>query len=370
MSYKVTISGGTVLENCIEHVSFSVDTPNDYNSNIRNSMIITGQIDTEESTVSLYEWALIPATNSGCYKEITVEQYQKNLLVRKVTFSKAFVIDYSENYSNHVGTGTFTLYVRQIVGKEIECIGQTVQQSSNSQTVKHEEEATDTEQVPKQPIVNDLNHSTKKSSMSFTDRIAKQNEMPDNSIIPPAFKQTEFASSYESRIGQTPADTNPTVGFKGIRGESLCTPKPPPDTEIKQILDESGIKGIEYRNAVPDFLPTAKAQVEIDYMLGGTDSKLGSKARDENFAQADIKLAKQLNDSPKLAQQFGMKSGEIKAIDIKNYRKKNKLTWHEVNDCKTIQLVPSKINSTFGHLGGIGEINAGAFKTGGFACKA
>jgi predicted proteasome-type protease len=99
MSYKVTISGGTVLENCIEHVSFSVDTPNDYNSNIRNSMIITGQIDTEESTVSLYEWALIPATNSGCYKEITVEQYQKNLLVRKVTFSKAFVIDYSENYS-------------------------------------------------------------------------------------------------------------------------------------------------------------------------------------------------------------------------------------------------------------------------------
>ena len=206
--------------------------------------------------------------------------------------------------------------------------------------------------------------------LSFTDRIAKQKEMPDNNNVPPAFKQTEFASSYESRIGQTPADTNLTVGFEGIRGESLCMLKPPPDTEIKQILDESGIDGIEYRNAVPDFLPTAKAQVEIDYMLGGNDSKLGSKARDENFAQADIKLAKQLNKSPKLAHNFGMKSGGIKSIDIKNYRKKNKLTWHEVNNCKTIQLVPSKINSTFGHLGGIGEINAGAFKTGGFACKA
>ncbi|MCX2822932.1 HNH endonuclease [Bacillus amyloliquefaciens] len=41
--------------------------------------------------------------------------------------------------------------------------------------------------------------------------------------------------------------------------------------------------------------------------------------------------------------------------------RKNKLTWHELNDVKTMQLVPTKINSEFGHLGGVGEINAGAF---------
>jgi len=29
MSYKVTISGGTVLEKCIQHVAFNVDTDND-----------------------------------------------------------------------------------------------------------------------------------------------------------------------------------------------------------------------------------------------------------------------------------------------------------------------------------------------------
>ncbi|AHC43906.1 conserved protein of unknown function [Bacillus velezensis] len=34
-----------------------------------------------------------------------------------------------------------------------------------------------------------------------------------------------------------------------------------------------------------------------------------------------------------------------------------------------MQLVPTKINSEFGHLGGVGEINAGAFKPGGFANK-
>lgn len=334
-------------------------------------MIITGQIDTEESTVCLYEWALIPAINSDCYKEITVEKYQKELLVRKVTFSKAFVIDYSENYSNHAGTGTFTLYIRQIVGKEIECIGQTAQQVSTvvSKTIEDGEEITDTEQEPKQPIANVLNLGTKKSSMSFTDRIAKQKEMPDNSIIPPAFKQTEFASSYESRIGQTPREKNPIVGFEGVRGESLCTLKPPPDTEIKKILDESGIDGIEYRNAVPDFSPVAKAQFEIDYMLGGIGGN-GGKARLNNFAQADEKLANQLNESPELAHKFGVKSGKITAKDIQIYRDKNELTWHEVNDCKTIQLVPSKINSTFGHLGGVGEINAGAFEYGGFAYKA
>lgn len=103
-------------------------------------------------------------------------------------------------------------------------------------------------------------------------------------------------------------------------------------------------------------------------MLGGK-GKYGSKARAYNFVQADQKLADQLNNSPELARQFGMEPGGITARDIEKYRDKNKLTWHELNDVTTIQLVPTKINSTFGHLGGVGEINAGAFEPGGFAQK-
>ena len=87
---------------------------------VRNSIIITGKIDTEESTVALYEWALLSGVNTKCYKEVTVEQYNKNLLVRKVHFSKAFVVDYSQNYSNYAGVGTFTLYLRQFYNKEID----------------------------------------------------------------------------------------------------------------------------------------------------------------------------------------------------------------------------------------------------------
>ena len=36
---------------------------------------------------------------------------------------------------------------------------------------------------------------------------------------------------------------------------------------------------------------------------------------------------------------------------------KNSLTWHELNDMKTLQLVPTKLNAYFGHMGGVGEIN-------------
>ena len=87
--------------------------------------------------------------------------------------------------------------------------------------------------------------------------------------VPPAFRQTDFASSYEARYNQTPSPINSKVEFEGIRGESLSTLKPPPDPKLKRILDEAGIKGIQYKNGVPDFSPVSKAQIEIDYMLGG-----------------------------------------------------------------------------------------------------
>ncbi|WP_242519901.1 HNH endonuclease [Bacillus sp. RHFS10] len=159
---------------------------------------------------------------------------------------------------------------------------------------------------------------------------------------------------------------NAKVVFEGKRGESLCTLKPPPDPKLQQILSEAGINGIEYRNGVPDFSPVAKGQVEVDYMLGGKGPK-GNAARGYNFSQANEKLAEQLNNSPELAHKFGMESGAIRAKDIEKFRVKNNLTWHELNDGVTMQLVPTEINAKFGHVGGVGEINAGAFKPGGFA---
>ncbi|MFK4322904.1 hypothetical protein ABH946_005664 [Bacillus sp. RC145] len=83
--------------------------------------------------------------------------------------------------------------------------------------------------------------------------------------IPPAFKQEEFASTYDSRFKQTPAETNPNIVFEGARENT---------------------------------------------------------ARDYNFKQANERLAGQLNNSPELANQFGMEAGGITVKDIEKYRVK------------------------------------------------
>ena len=181
MSYRVIISDGTVLEKSIEDIAFNVDTIDfkAMRTDTANSMIIKGKIDTDEGTVKLYKWAMIPGSDSECYKEITVELIKDNQLMRKVSFSKAFVVDYSEDYSNHIGSGIFTLYVKQFRGKDIECVGPTAKASIEELTsVEEVEEAV--EEVKKlSPIVEKV--TKKKPVMSITDRIAKQKKMEDNS---------------------------------------------------------------------------------------------------------------------------------------------------------------------------------------------
>lgn len=181
MSYKVIISDGTVLEQSIEDITFNVDTI-DFNAmrtDTANSMIIRGKIDTDEGTIKLCKWAMIPGSDSECYKEITAEFIKDNQLMRKVSFSKAFVVDYSEDYSNHVGAGTFTLYVKQFRGKDIECVGPTDKPSIVELSSIEEVEEEVEEHKKLSPVIE---KSTKrKSAMSITDRIAKQKKMENNS---------------------------------------------------------------------------------------------------------------------------------------------------------------------------------------------
>ena len=61
-----------------------------------------------------------------------------------------------------------------------------------------------------------------------------------------------------------------------------------------------------------------------------------------NFKKADELLAKKLGVSTK---------------DVVKMRKINKLTWHELNDMESMQLVPTIINSKFGYLGGVSEVS-------------
>lgn len=173
-------------------------------------------------------------------------------------------------------------------------------------------------------------------------------------VVSKAFQQKEFNSSYAERIKQTPSEKNILVEFKNkeLRGESKCTLKPPPDSELQEIFDEVGIDGIKYRNAVPDFSPVSKLE------LDGIDMTNGRTGANGTYNQANNLFAKMLNDSPELAAEFGMfpKNGKkFSASDVSRYMSANKLTWHELNDLTTVQMVPTKVNSVFGHLGGISE---------------
>lgn len=68
-----------------------------------------------------------------------------------------------------------------------------------------------------------------------------------------------------------------------------------------------------------------------------------------NFEQCDQKCADQWNKEGRDGK------NDWTARDVANWRKENGYTWHERNDMKTCDLIPTKINDYFGHLGGVGE---------------
>ncbi len=122
MPIKVTIAGGIKLKQCLDAVCFKVDTSDDSDArttDIGNTIQIIGRIDVDfEPTVGLYSWSLIKpdSTNKAeVYKQVEVDitSVKDNILIRKVVFPEAFVVDYSESYSNETGVGTFKICLKQ-----------------------------------------------------------------------------------------------------------------------------------------------------------------------------------------------------------------------------------------------------------------
>ena len=83
---------------------------------------------------------------------------------------------------------------------------------------------------------------------------------------------------------------------------------------------------------MPDFSPFVKREFKINM----------SNDRNKNFAQANKQLARIL--SAETGQKWTSKK-------VTNWMSENNYTWHELNDCKTIQMVPSPISHpVFKHL--------------------
>ena len=146
-----------------------------------------------------------------------------------------------------------------------------------------------------------------------------------------------YFSTFEERLNQTPNDDLKRGEWKGERGESKFIPI---EDKIKKILESLGIDGIIYKDGIPDFSECSESTVEIEDM---------TEDRFQNFKQCDQKCAKKWN----LEARDGRT--DWTAREVKIWREENKYSWHERNDMKTCDLVPTAINAYFGHLGGVSE---------------
>ena len=189
-----------------------------------------------------------------------------------------------------------------------------------------------------------------------------------------------FSSSYADRIRQTPSLESDR--WAGERGESECAPR---SDAARQIMEERGIAGVQYRDGVPDFSPFSESTVQLGYMTDARHSQGLSSGRDGkdsfyadiedgevasmshhadkdsmadlhmkydkpgNFEQADILTAEQWTADKRDGREWT-------AEDVAQYRQDHGLTWHECNDMETMQMIPEAINADFGHLGGVGEV--------------
>ena len=174
-------------------------------------------------------------------------------------------------------------------------------------------------------------------------------ELPDDSGE--NFEESEFLSTYKERLDRTPKEGERGI-WTGERGES---PYIPSDQEMKDILDQYGLDEIVYNDAVPDFSGCSESTVEIDNMTEQRGGKGG------NFEQCDQKCAEQWNTEARDGKT------DWTARDVADWRVKNKYSWHERNDMKTCDLIPTKVNDYFGHLGGVSECKkCTGVKDGGF----
>lgn len=131
-----------------------------------------------------------------------------------------------------------------------------------------------------------------------------------------------------------------TGTWEGKKGDSTWHPNSdevpssanPDGRTWDDILKNYGIDGIPFNDGEPDFSEVSKGTVEIDDF--STD-RFGAGG---NFDQADKKLAEQRGCTME---------------EVQQWRSDHNYTWHEKQDCKTMQKVPREVHHNVPHTGGI-----------------
>lgn len=171
----------------------------------------------------------------------------------------------------------------------------------------------------------------------FTKQVTNGNSETKEKVEKNNEVEGDYFSTYEERLKQTPAQETNRGKWEGERGESKFITS---DEKIKEILLKYGLDGIVYKDGIPDFAECSEATFEIDDM---------SDNRAKNFQQCDEKCAEKWNIEGRDGKT------DWTPRDVEKWRKTNGYSWHERNDMKTCDLVPTEINDYFGHLGGVSE---------------
>ncbi len=149
--------------------------------------------------------------------------------------------------------------------------------------------------------------------------------------------ENNYFSTYSERISYTPKEDGERGKWTAERGESGFVPN---DSDIKGMLRQHGLDEVTYKDGIPDFSKFSEATVGIENM---------TEIRADNFSQCDEKCAEQWNKENRNGR------SDWTAREVQQWRKENGYSWHERNDMKTCDLIPTKINNYFTHLGGVSE---------------
>lgn len=131
---------------------------------------------------------------------------------------------------------------------------------------------------------------------------------------------------------------------------------------VKKCPLDSDSPTIKYINGEPDFDDLNFGEVTMDMYMVSDDPNPNirhRKDRDVNFRRANELMAEKLNKRWKVEHGGICRNPQYTADDVENYMsgKTNppgvKLTWHEKQDAKTMQKVPTLLHQNIDHSGGI-----------------
>lgn len=120
MGLRVEVDGIKLDEKAVETFEFISEVPEDANartSHLAVTVKIKGKILTvlggAESTIQIGDWARVAATDPTCYRNLKIKNVMQGQVTRQYELTKAFVVDYYEDFDIEQGVGTFTLIARQ-----------------------------------------------------------------------------------------------------------------------------------------------------------------------------------------------------------------------------------------------------------------